>query len=386
MAKFTIDAKELKKVMEQSLTAIDKKSVFNELLRLYFQVEEETLKVLGTDIEQYAEVKTENVWDIEPGCFGVDISDIKVLSKMTGFVTLETDLEKKKINVKCGKKNLTVPGFGNTDHFLPSMDETETTVLKVKENWLLDTLTKLVTFTGDETSNKVMGAFNFDLAHERVETLDMYRIGMRTIPEESIVAEKPESVMLHKKCVPVLKKIMDKKSEEAICISHDKKWVKLEGKSFTYMIRMVDGVYFNVDKMLHSEDKYMFSPDKDNMMEVMKFDADLNTDEKKIPVILHGENGKLYSYIKTYKYEALDEIKVCSMEMKDDFFIGVNPQYLIDALNVVDADYPVCRMSESNAPIYIDGDEYSFLILPINLKGSNNEANMKKKIAGDKVA
>mgnify|MGYP007124149700 CR=1 FL=1 len=46
---------------------------------------------------------------------------------MSGEITFE-DITKDantRINIKCGKKNVTIPRYANTDIFLPSMDDTE---------------------------------------------------------------------------------------------------------------------------------------------------------------------------------------------------------------------------------------------------------------------
>ena len=58
MMKFTMNAKELKTMMEKGMAAIDKKASLQSLTRLYFEVDGNGIvKVLGTNIEHYAEVR-----------------------------------------------------------------------------------------------------------------------------------------------------------------------------------------------------------------------------------------------------------------------------------------------------------------------------------------
>lgn len=55
MMKFTMNAKELKAMMEKGLAAIDKKVTLDSLKKLYMQVEEDgTVKMWGTDMEHFA--------------------------------------------------------------------------------------------------------------------------------------------------------------------------------------------------------------------------------------------------------------------------------------------------------------------------------------------
>lgn len=382
MMKFTMSAKELKTMMEKGVAAINKKAALSSLTRLYFQVEADgTVKALGTDMEHFAEIRSNNAWNTSPGILGIDTEDIKVLSKMNGDITLEdisTELEYK-INVKCGKKNVTIPKYENIDIFLPSMDDTEAHILTMNESWLLETITNLYTYTSELDTNKLMQVYNFNTTHERVEALDGHRIGMRTLENQKIL-QKDNNVMLHRKCMPVFKKIMDKKSDAEVKVYQDKKYIRVEGKDFTYIVRRGEGEYFKIDQMLSDADDYKFTVDRENMLEVMQYNQDLRKNEYNKPVVLHGENGKLFSYIRTERYEAFDELAADDVIMSDDLYIGFNPQFFVDAFKIIDSDSPVCRGYNSKSPMFVTGEEYSFVILPVNISNSNAEENMSKHI------
>ena len=392
--KFTMNAKELKTMMEKGMAAIDKKASLSSLTRLYFEVDGNGIvKVLGTNIEHYAEVRTDSAYQTSPGALGISIDDIKVISKMSGEISIEdVSTEKEmKINIRCGKKNVTIPRYENTDIFLPSMDDTEEKIFTVKENWLLDTVVNLNTYTSDAISNKMFQVFNFNAKSKRVEALEGHRIGMRTLENQTIhtVAENPfDMVKLCNICVPVFKKIMDKKSEKEVVISQDKKYIKVEGNDFTYIIRRIDGEYFKVDQMLNIAEDFRFTPDRESILEAMKYDADLakadNADRK--PVVLHSENGNLYSYINTVKYEAFDELETKEIQMKDGLYIAFNPQFLADAFSIVDSDNPVCIGNNAKAPMLITGNEYSFLVLPVNITSDDYSVKFAEHINRGRVA
>lgn len=374
--KFTMDAKELKTMMEKGTAAIDKKSAFASLTRLYLQVEADgTVKALGTDLEHYAEIRSNNAYNTSMGVLGIDTEDMKVITKMNGEITLEdvsTETESK-INVKCGKKVVTIPKYYNTETFLPAMDDTEAHILTMKESWLLETITNLYAYTSDNDGNKMMQVYNFNTTHKRVEALDGHRIGMRTLEKQKIetVTENPfDSVKIHRKCMSVFKKIMDKKSDAEVKVYQDKKYIRVEGKDFTYIIRRIDGEYFKVNQMLTDDRDYIFNADKENMLSVMKYNCDMVKQELK-PVVFHSEDGKLYSYMVTSRYETFDELKTSNNTMKNNLYIGFNPHFLADAFSIIDTDKPVCRGRNNKSPMFIDGNEYSFLVLPVNITNQN---------------
>lgn len=393
MMKFTMNAKDLKTMMDKGMAAINKKATLSTLTRLYFQIDENgILKVWGTDMDHWAEVRTDNAYDTQPGVLGIDVDDIKIISKMIGEITLEDvtteDMEVGKINIKCGKKIVTIPRYQNIDIFLPPMDESEKKIMSVKENWLLETLVNLNTYTSNNDNMKMMQAFNFNTKSKRIEALDGYRIGIRTLENQTIheITENPfDTVKIHNKCVPVFKKLMDKKSEKEIEIYQDGKYIRLEGNDFTYIIRRINGEFFKVDSMLDMSDDYRFVPNRKQILEAMKYDTELiktsGTDKK--PVVLHSENGNLYSYIAACKYEAFDEFETSENNMKDNFYIGFNPQFLTDAFNIVDSDKPLCFGTGSKAPLLINGDEYKILVLPVNIGNEDYSAEFTKRIRGE---
>lgn len=394
MMKFTMNAKELKTMMEKGVAAINKKATLPLLTRLYFEVDENGIvKILGTDMEHYAEVRTDSAYQTSPGVLGISIDDIKIISKMNGEISIEdvSTENEMKINIRCGKKNVTIPRYENTDIFLPSMDDTEEKILTAKENWLLDTVVNLNTYTSDAISNKMLQVFNFNTKSKRVEALDGYRIGMRTLENQTIhaIAKNPfNTVKLHNKCIPVFKKIMDKKSEKEVVISQDKKYIKVEGNDFTYIVRRIDGEYFKVDQMLNIAEDFRFTPDRESILEAMKYDADLAKADNasKKTIVLHSENGNLYSYINTINYEAFDELETKEVKMKDGLYIAFNPQFLADAFSIVDSDNPVCIGNNAKSPMLITGNEYSFLVLPVNITSDDYSVKFAEHINRGRVA
>ena len=383
MIKFTMNAKELKIMMDKVMTAVNKKVSVPSLKRLYFSIDDKgILKILSTDIDHYVEVRTKNVYHTEPGMLGIDIEDIKIISKMSGEITVEdiTSDKEEKINIKCGKKNVSIPRFENTDVFLPVLNNVED-ILDVKENWLSETISNLSVFVSNrEEVNRMMSVFNFNTKEKRVEALWNCMIGMRQLEDDMILKETGnpfETVKLHCRCVPVFKKLLDKKSERKVIISQNDKYVKVESENFTYITKRIDGEYFKVNQMLSDEWDYKFTANAKELLEAMKYDADL-LKESKLPVTFHAENGNLYSYASTTRYEALDEIEVKEKPEKD-FYIGFNPSFLVDIMSIVDSEYPVFYGTKEVCPWIIKGDTYSFLILPVNIKDVKVKA--EKRIA-----
>lgn len=383
MTKFTMNAKEFKDITDKATTAASKNSILEGLKTLYFTVlETGIVKVLGSNIDHYAEIRSENAWETCPGEIGIAIEDVKVISKMSGIITLEdiSTENENKIRVLNGNKKIVVPKCSDSNIHLPEVKGNEKSVLTASESWFIETISNLSSFTrDDEVANEVLHCFNFNTKKKRVEACDSFRIGIRNIVNQTIEAET--EVLLHNRCVPVLKKIMDKKSSDSVELSFDNSYIRIEGKTFTYVSRLANCVPLNVDQMLKIEGKYSFKAKRESVFSVMKYNCDLLKSIKN-PVFLYKKNGEIRTYVNTGRYESFDRIEVESINMEDGFMIGFDPRFLVDTFLFVDSDNPLCTVSNEKSPMFIKGNEYKFLILPVNISDKRQKAKLAIEMEG----
>lgn len=369
MMKFTMDAKKLKTLIDKAMTAINKKSTLAALKRVYFQVDtNKTIKIRGTNMEHFVEVRSDQVKNTSSGIIAIDIDDVKIIGKMSGELTLEDGGSNGTVNLKCGKKIVSIPKYDGNDITFPIMDDTETLILTASEWWLLETITSLYPFTTEDNQRIMCEVFNFNTLKERVEALDNCKIGIKSISDRraTIITKEQngnDSVKLHRMCVPVFKKIMKSNTCEDVKIFQDKKYVRVEGKTFTYITRRIEGCYYDIEPFLNVDYKYTFNADKEDMLSAMQYNHSLAGQEK-LRTILHAENGKLFSYLSTSKYEIFDELKSENNNMNEELYIGFNHCLIMDALNIIDTDNPVFMVNNAKSPMFIKGNEYSFILLP----------------------
>lgn len=370
MLSFSITSKELEAVVKKANSALDNKSVLTPLRTIYFRSDDaNTLMVTSTNIDQWLEVKTDRIWNCRPGIFGIESEDMKLILKMSGNVTFEDiSMEtENKISVKCGKRELTVNKICDTDYVLPAIGDDEQNVLEATESWLYDTVTKLTLFTSRSDVISIQKCINFNTKTKRVSALDGTRLALKKMENIEIFTEQRNINMDATLAVPVLKTVLDKMGNERILMSIDKTWICIKGNDFTYIVKHTDGVYYDVDKILPHNDSFSCVADKEKLLETVKYSKDIIGKEK-IPFVFHSKNGKLYSYTAVAKYEVLEELEVNDLRMDDMLYIAFNPSFWVDALNTVDADTVKICGGRNIDPLMIYGNEYDFLILPVNIK------------------
>lgn len=374
--KFEIHSKELKTLLEKVMTVINKNAVLESLKQIHFKVDKHTLTLWGTDLEQFVIVNTKDIYNTEENTevwnFAMSMEDVKVLTKMSNLITLE-QLDEHTLQAQSGRKKVTIP-LAEEDKDITIPTVTEDAILTVKENWLLETVTGMVNFTSADDNRPILQVFHFNTMENRVEALDFYKLATRTLENQTIhsVQENPfKTVRLHNKCVPVFKKLLDKKSENTVDITRNDKYVKVSGNDFTYIARAVEGEFFKINRVMQQENEYSVTLDRENLKEIMKYNIDLIKTEKKEDrhgVVFYNKDGKLYSYVKTSKYAAFDEMVATENTMNKDFGIRFNPMYWMDILNTIDTDVIRCegRYSPVNGWM-VTGKEYQFFVLPIHL-------------------
>lgn len=373
MLKITVNGKELKEIIEKSVCNMNKKTPFSYLRSVTLESKDGYLRAITTDIESYLDVRTDNYTCNEDGKIGISCKDLKVITKMTGWVDFTE--QENCISIKNGKRNINITKVDISD-FPAEPKEEFIPKVQMEEIKLMETLNNLSTFLLDGDGIETFQCFNFNLSDSRIEILDGYRIGMRRIEESEKLSDG--SFMLHGKVVTGLKKTFNKKSTDNVTISVGKNNVKISGKNFTYYIRMVKGDYFKVNYMLNVDSKTKCTIDRENALETVKYYAENVIPKRtKTPLVFRIFNGKIETYSFNERMEVADEIENNNFYGKD-LTIGFNPYYVLDALKIADSDDVKLELINPKAPMMIKAETYSFLVLPVNLTESNVVDRMEK--------
>lgn len=377
MLKIEVYGKEFKEAVEKALTVVPKKSSIHVLERMLIETTEKGIKIIVTDMDQWLEITLDAVI-LEQGKILLDSNDIKLLLKMTEYITI-TELDSGKIDIKTSKKNLSMNTYDVKQYpDIPKADEIE--ALQIKENCLLEAVVNLSAFTSQSDNNKMFQIYNFNLKNKRIEVLDGHRLGIKSIEKETILNDSQEIHLSIMAC-PVFKKLLDKKSEANIILCYSENYTIVKGTGFKYIQRRVEGNYFDINGMLTSNYDHRMVVDCKELLEVTKYNCDLRKIGKseKVPMFFYSTGNDIATYFNNGKIESVDRLTTKSAEVKKDFFIAVNPEFIKDAMNIIDSETALCTMTNAKAPIMIYGKEYSFLILPVNSTQHSEIVNNMKE-------
>lgn len=376
MLNITLEGKELKDIIEKASAAMLKKFAFPCFGWVVLRAENRKLSASVMGLDAWLEVNTDYFSSLSDGKIAIDKEDLKVITHMTGDVNIiEVD---ENIIVKNGKKTITLHKYDLSDyHELEAEESAECGKLKYTESELLETLNNVSVFCADNEQNKMMQVINFNLKNSRIEALDGHRIGLKRIENTETLCNDG-NFLLHIMAVKDLKKVLNKKSSNIVTIAEGEKYIVITGKNFAYYQRKIEGEYFKVGQMLNNDFSFSFKAGVKETLEHFKYYTDniiSKTDRK--PIILKIGNDKIITYGRNARFETSDEFEIidfCGKELT----IGFNPYFLVDALKIADSDNVRIGGNNCKAPIMIEADKYSFLVLPVNIETDVMEDYLNK--------
>lgn len=380
--KFTIDSKDFKTAITKVLRLKD--GVISSLQRVYITVNAEAGKaeLLTTNIDEYIKVYIADCYNLESGKAVIDKTDLKLLEKLKGELTI-SDIDNEKLLIQTDKKKLKINNYMWTDDFLdiPVLENLQK-VLVTDEAWLLETVTNLSKFTVTDDANKLKQVFNFNIENKQIEAVDGYKIGIRYFNDRVRTIDGAENLMLKNVCLPIFKKVLDFKSEAEVDFYQSKNYIKVSGSDFIYLVSVAEGAYFKIKPMLYTDYTYSADISCKDILESVKYAEPMLKKEQR-PLILHTENENLYTYFISSKCESLELIQSENNTISNDFYIGLNPCYLVECFTIlhsIGADAANCKFTNPKAPMEIEADDYLFLVLPINIKTDNGIKDNINKI------
>lgn len=375
----TIGSKEMKNALNKIAASVPKKFVLSIMENVLFDVTRNDVRITGNNMDDSLTYIVKNVYDLVPGKFVMSMESFKRISELKESSEIISDIQEKTLIVKNGKKRLKFTNnYNPEDFFTVSKESLENmeTIWKTTNLDFLKTLEKLSTNLGMNDNRKLMTCYNFDCKHKRIVTLDGHRFALRNVPE----MESDRLVNLYYTVFPKLKKILNDKAnyDSELTISSNGKYIKIQGSDFEYISKEIEGDYFRIDSMLTNDFDKTIKVYREEMLEIMKYNKKLKTDT--IPVVIANYDKTIYSYFNTATCENLDIVESEMNTISNDFEIGFDPNYLVDAFeNVSENDLVTINFTNPKSPTFIhdDSKEYLFVVLSVNI---NKAKDYKEKI------
>lgn len=350
----------LLKAINSTMRGIPLKSTMPILECVLLNVQNDEVHLIGNNTELGVEVflREDDAEIIENGMVCLDAKTfLAIVSKLpNGDVTLKTEGEG--VIIKCGRSKFNIAGKDGSEY--PIMDITaRDNEIKLSQETLKDVIRQTVFATAQNENNKLMTGELFSINGDKLKViaLDGHRIAIREITLDGMY--EPVEVVIPAKTLQEISKLL---SDGDISMFIADTQVAFSFDDVLVTSRTIDGTFFDVAKMMQSDFTTTIKVDRQEFMACVDRATLLIREIDRKPVIFTiGE--ALKAEITTQLGSMSEDIEIEATG--SPLAIGLNPKFLNDVLRVLDENTVTMYFNDGAKPCYINGEGYSYLILPI---------------------
>lgn len=345
--------------------AVSSKTTMSILQCILIKTDNNVITLTGNDMELGIETKV-NGQIFEEGNVAIEAKFFsEIVRKLPDSeITIESD-ERFVTKITCENAKFQLIGKdGEEFSALPSINRDNSIV--ISDFSLKELIRKTIFCIGVNASNQIMSSEFIHVNGDKLEivALDGHRIAYRKITlKESYDDIK---VIVPGKTLGEIEKILSGDTEKDIVIFFDKNHILFEMGETLVVSRLVEGAYFDYEKMLTTDYETKIVVNKKDIYNSIDRGTLLLREGEKKPIIFEVNDTFIHLTIRTM-FGSLDE-NVSVNKSGKDIDIAFNPSFFMDTLKVIDEDEINVYMMSPKNPCIIKNDEgsYIYLILPVN--------------------
>ena len=197
---------------------------------------------------------------------------------------------------------------------------------------------------------------------------DGHRLAQMLKGVEDVHFEKVPEVIIPRKALSEIRKAMDLFGDE-VNVSFDDRVMQFVGSQVSFKTRLIEGKFPNCDPIIPKDNHLIATVDRERLVSALRIVSSISYEKLK-PVKLTLTEGKLRLESEKAEYgEVSDEME--ADYSGEDFQVGFNSRYLLDALGVMQAERVRLECKNPMSPSVIraaDDDEYLAVIMPLRIE------------------
>lgn len=364
--KIIIDKAELANAVSIASKAVPNNTTMSILECILIEASNGCIKMTSNDMELGIETIVNGSIKQEGSVAIVSKRLQEVVRKLPdGDITIQTD-DNYEVTISYGKLNINLKGRSGEDFvLLPEIEKKD--FISISMFSLKEAVRQTIFSIGISDTNKIMSGIHMMIKDDQLKmtSLDGHRISIRKIQLKNSYEEK--EVIVPGRTLNEVSKIIENDAEKDITIYFCDAHMVFEFDNTVIITRLIDGKYFNVDRMLSSDYETKITVNNKEISECIDRSMLFSKEGNKKPIVLNISEGILSIDVNSTEGGLNDEINIKSSGR--DIRIGFNPKFLLDAMKVIDDENIDMYFVNPKAPCYIKNDDesYIYMILPVNL-------------------
>ncbi len=290
-----------------------------------------------------------------------------ILRRLNGVqVEISTD-EKLNCHIKCGEANFDIMGMAASDFpEMPNVAEGNSVSIEadIMAEMIKTTIFAAATMEG---AKPILTGINFAVENSNLclVGIDGYRLAIR---KEKVKENKDIEFTVSNKAVAEVLKLIDENSEN-VDIQVGKRLISFSINGYSFICRIIEGEFVNYRKTLPQEHTQRVVVNTRDLINTIERVSLLISESFSTPVRCYFNELNVVFTCATSQGRATETFNI-NLE-GENFEIGLNSRYLLDALRAIDTEQIEILFNGANAGILIlplEGERFKYMIMPMRLK------------------
>lgn len=366
MLNFEMNGKKMKETVNKVLTVINKKYVGSLTWVAIENVGKDRIKMTAYADEVLLTCYAD-AWVNTEGKLAIEYDDLKLLTTLTGSICM-TETESG-IQVKAGKKTLTMAKHPIEECYGYGLKPDMTPVYRMKESVFTDVVKKLSRFVNTDKNNynHALSTINMNLAEKRFYALDGHRIAWFNMDLEK--ESDLKNYLIASKTQALLKKVLSAKSNKDVFFMENKKYIQIKTEDFEILQKKMQVEYFDIKRMFDNQYIGTINVETVDLLNIAKYNVALmkQCKDAKVPMLMNICNDSCYTYFNNGKVASFDELEALENTFNTDLMIGLNPIYIKDVCETADSENLLLSFVSEKSAVLVEAENYGYLVLPIHI-------------------
>ena len=367
--KFVVSSKALYSQLQAIGRVVSPKNSLAILDCFLFNVEDNQLKVTASDSETTLTASLELIESNENGCFAINSK--KVLEALKDIseqpLTFQLDLNTMEMTNSYQNGYYNLSAQKGEDYPQPiGLSEEGIVHLNVKSSVLLNSVTRTLFATSDDTLRPVMNGIYFDITTEDLTIVATDGHKLVRCRNFSTKSEQKASFVLPKKPAQMLKSLIGKDDSE-VQIQFDGRNATFKSDGFKMVCRLIEGRFPNYNSVIPSDNPFVVTINRQSFISALKRVLVFAAEEIWLVKISLSQNELTVSSKDLDFSTAAEEHLACSYNGRN-ISIGFKGTFLIDILNNLSSEDVMLELADAArsgviVPADQDEDEDTLMLL-----------------------
>ena len=365
--KLTILRESILKPLQSVCSIVEQRPSQPILSSILLSVENEILLLTGTDLEieiiAHTQIKTtEQGKNTLPARKFMDIC--KTLPE--GAV-LDLEMKDGKAMIQSGRSRYVLATLDASD--FPNLDPMNSSLeLTLPQRQLKYLIQKTQFAMAHQDVRYYLNGLLLELTQQSIRAVatDGHRLAMSELRIETNVDEKKQVIVPRKGILELARLLHD--NDEPVHLQLDQNHIKASLQDISFTSKLIDGKFPDYTRVLPQETTITLSGNRGSLCQAFSR-ASVLCNEKYRGMRLHISDGLLRATVQNPEQEkAEEEIEIDYQG--EEFEIGFNIIYFLDALNAIDTEQVTIKMFDANSSCLIQGIEDNvsqYVIMPMRL-------------------